>query len=258
VKTTEITPVQEVMRSALNRRWRHLAEERIEDVTPHIPLGSKFWPLTKEERNQLKAMFEDQKERDFLQLLTRTKKQKDVVMEDAAYWVKGCSSLGRVRYAALVKTGKCHRLIDVKAATKAAAPHARKAKMPPNNAERVVAGARHLSPFLGERMVATSMGGHQVVVRELRPQDIKFELSRLNQRQAVLTAKLFAGVVGKAHGRQMKDETRAAWKKELENGHTKSLEAPSWLWNSVVELVAVHEASYLRHCRRFALMPENI
>ena len=31
------------------------------------------------------------------------------------------------------------------------------------------------------------------------------------------------------------------------------LDAPSWLWSSVVELVSLHEAAYLDHCRRFAL-----
>jgi uncharacterized protein (DUF2252 family) len=31
------------------------------------------------------------------------------------------------------------------------------------------------------------------------------------------------------------------------------LDAPSWLWSSVVDLVAVHETAYLEHCRRFAL-----
>jgi uncharacterized protein (DUF2252 family) len=28
------------------------------------------------------------------------------------------------------------------------------------------------------------------------------------------------------------------------------LDAPSWLWSAVVELVGVHEAAYLDHCRR--------
>jgi uncharacterized protein (DUF2252 family) len=32
-------PVQLVLEQALKRRWRHLAEERIEDVKPTIPLG---------------------------------------------------------------------------------------------------------------------------------------------------------------------------------------------------------------------------
>jgi hypothetical protein len=31
----------------LKRKWRHLAEERIEDVTPSIPLGKCFWMRNK-------------------------------------------------------------------------------------------------------------------------------------------------------------------------------------------------------------------
>jgi uncharacterized protein (DUF2252 family) len=31
-----------------------------------------------------------------------------------------------------------------------------------------------------------------------------------------------------------------------------NLDAPSWLWLSVVELMASHEAAYLDHCRRYA------
>jgi Uncharacterized protein conserved in bacteria (DUF2252) len=57
-------------------------------------------------------------------------------------------------------------------------------------------GARQLSPFLGERMTPTSFEGKAVVVRELRPQDLKFEFEGLNQKEAVLTARLLAGVVG--------------------------------------------------------------
>jgi uncharacterized protein (DUF2252 family) len=32
-----------------------------------------------------------------------------------------------------------------------------------------------------------------------------------------------------------------------------TLEAPSRLWSSVVELVASHEAAYLDHCRKYAM-----
>jgi uncharacterized protein (DUF2252 family) len=32
-----------------------------------------------------------------------------------------------------------------------------------------------------------------------------------------------------------------------------SLDAPSWLWTSVVDLIAGHEAAYLEHCRLYAL-----
>jgi uncharacterized protein (DUF2252 family) len=249
----EIAPLRNVMQNALKRKWRHLAEERIEDVRPCIPLGSKFWPLTKEEHSGLEKLFDDAKQRDLLRLLTRGKKNEKVSLVDAAYWVKGCSSLGRVRYAALVRVAEKYRLIDIKEATKALARPIRNTEMPANNAERVLRGAQQLSPFLGERTVATSLDGHQVIVRELRPQDVKFELTDLTQREAVLTAKLFAGVLGKAHGRQMKGDMRAAWRKNLKTSRTKKLDAPSWLWTSVVDLIGLYEASYLEHCRTFAL-----
>ncbi len=252
-KVEEVPPLNKVMQSSLKRKWRHLAEERIEDVRPSIPLGRKFWPLTKEEKSGLEKLLDDPERRDFLRLLTRNKNKDKVSLVDAAYWVKGCSSLGRVRYAALVQVAKSYRLIDIKEATKAIAPPIQAGKMPANNAQRVVMGAQHLSPFLGERTLAASLGGHQVVIRELRPQDVKFELSDLTQREAVLTAKLFAGVVGQAHGRQMKSGVRSAWRKDLKTGRSKNLDAPSWLWKSVVELVGLHEASYLEHCRKFAL-----
>ncbi len=35
--------VKIAMRDALRRKWRHLARERIEDTTPGIPLGERFW-----------------------------------------------------------------------------------------------------------------------------------------------------------------------------------------------------------------------
>jgi len=251
-KVKEVAYLNKVMQSSLKRKWRNLAEERIEDVRPRIPLGSKFWPLTKDEKSGLKKLLNDPKQRDFLRVLTRNKNN-EVSLVDAAYWVKGCSSLGRVRYAALVRVAKRYRLIDIKEATKAVAPSIQNSEMPNNNAQRVVLGAQHLSPFLGERTVAASLDGHQIVIRELRPQDVKFELSDLTQREAVLTAKLFAGVLGKAHGRQMKSGVRSAWRKDLKTGRTKNLDAPSWLWKSVVELIGLHEASYLEHCRKFAL-----
>jgi uncharacterized protein (DUF2252 family) len=49
----------------------------------------------------------------------------------------------------------------------------------------------------------------------------------------------------------------ASWRKQLLSSSTRSLDAPSWLWSSVVELVGVHERAYLEHCRRFALGAEK-
>ncbi len=45
--------VRIVRHRALGRRWRHLANERLEDVEPAIPLGKRFWPLSEDERAAL-------------------------------------------------------------------------------------------------------------------------------------------------------------------------------------------------------------
>ena len=124
--------------------------------------------------------------------------------------------------------------------------------MPKCDAERVVEGAKHLAPHLGERMLATRLSGRSVFLRELLPQDLKLEIDRLTREEAMRTARYLASVVARAHGRQMDATTRKAWKKELQRNRSKSLDAPSWLWSSVVALVASHEAAYLEHCRRFA------
>jgi uncharacterized protein (DUF2252 family) len=44
-----------------------------------------------------------------------------------------------------------------------------------------------------------------------------------------------------------------AWIRELQSKRTQTLDAPSWLWSSVVQLVGSHEQGYLTHCRRYAL-----
>jgi uncharacterized protein (DUF2252 family) len=61
-------------------------------------------------------------------------------------------------------------------------------------------------------------------------------------------------VVGDAHGRQMDEATRDGLAgRNWRRNRSGLLDAPSWLWSSVVELTAAHEAAYLEHCRRHAL-----
>ena len=171
---------------------------------------------------------------------------------DAAYWMKGCSSLGRARFAVLLAVGsKGHRqycLIDLKEATAAAAP--RSEKFHGSHAERVVTGACNLSPYLGDRMMAVAMGKTPIVMRELMPQDLKFDLVDLTREEAVAAARYLAAVVGKAHGRQLSQKASRAWRAEIRKHRSKRLDAPGWLWGSVVTLIGEHERGYLEHCRR--------
>lgn len=246
-----------VIRESARRTWKHLAEERIRDTTPKIPIGKKFFAISKSERRIIERLFEGEKLRKLVTSLKERKDDCEVEIADAAYWMKGCSSLGLLRYAALVKVGSgssaSYGLMDIKEAVKASAPRYKNVRMPRNNAERVVEGARHLSPNLGERMVAADFNGRSVFIRELLPQDLKFDFDTMSREEAVDVAKYLSTVIGKAHGRQMDDADRKKWLQALAASRSKSLEAPGWLWSSVVALVATHEKAYLEHCRRYAL-----
>jgi uncharacterized protein (DUF2252 family) len=249
--------VRALMRVAAGRSWKHLADERIEGVEPVIPIGDRFWVLSPDEREAVDALFAVD---DLHRLATALGSRDDdapVRVMDAAYWRKGCSSLGRLRLAVLVAidSGKAERhcLMDIKEATAAAAPRNKSAGMPRGNAERVVTGAPNMSPFLGGRMLSTQLLGKPVFVRELLPQDLMLEIEHLSREEALGVAEFLARVVGRGHARQLSETDRKHWLVELQRNRSKSLDAPSWLWNSVVDLVAAHEAAYLEHCRQYAM-----
>ena len=172
-----------VMKQSITRSWKALANERLEDQKPIIPLGPKFWSLSRSEREAINELFATPS----LHHLSTSLRSRDddaaVEVLDAAYWMKGCSSLGLLRFAVLLGVGKGKKrdlaLMDIKEAIKAAAPRYAGETMPKNNAERVLQGALHLSPHLGKRMVAGSLRGRPVFIRELLPQDLKIELERL-------------------------------------------------------------------------------
>ncbi|WP_294322288.1 DUF2252 family protein [uncultured Sphingomonas sp.] len=256
--SVESEVVRSIRREALGRRWRHLAKERLDAVAPRIPLGKKFWELSGEERDALRALFHDERVAAMILSLKGKPNDRDVRLVDAAYWMKGCSSLGLLRYAAIValKTGKgnwSYALIDLKEATDPVAPALPHAVMPHDNAERVVAAARAMSPHLGKRMLPVRMLGRSLFIRELTPHDLKLEVDQFSHGEAMRAARHLAFVVGKAHARQMDDRARSGWLQALDADRSRGLDTPSWLWESVVSLAGSHEVGYLDHCRRYAL-----
>jgi uncharacterized protein (DUF2252 family) len=255
--------VRVAMRRSMSRSWKHLAKERIEDSTPTIPMGKRFWPLRKDEKVEINKLFQRE---DVRRLATSLRSRDDKAMIkvlDAAYWVKGCSSLGRLRFAVLLGIGEppykaeslC--LMDIKEAIKAAAPRYSRVRMPRDNAERVVEGARHLAPNLGQRMLAARFLDRAVFLRELLPQDLQLEIEHLTGEEAMKAARFLAAVVGQAHARQMDAPKKKKWRDELQRYRTSKLDAPSWLWTSIVELLVSHEGEYLEHCRRYAMNPRK-
>lgn len=249
--------VRTVRRRALGRKWRHLAKERLEDVEPEIPLGKRFWPLGKAERAALRAVVTHPPVSTMILSLDRLGDDRAPVMADAAYWMKGCSSLGLRRFAAIIalqgKNRTDHALIDLKEAVEPIAPAASGAVMPDDPAQRVLAAARALSPHLGERMATANILGRSIFARELMPQDLKIEVEQFSREEALKAARYLAFVVGQAHGRQMDADMRRGWIDRLQHGRSPNLEAPSWLWKAIVALAARHEAGYLDHCRLYAM-----
>jgi uncharacterized protein (DUF2252 family) len=248
--------IRMVMKQSVTRSWKALAKERLHDPKPTIPLGPRFWRLAPSERDAMEKLFATPALRHLSTTLRSRDDDAPVDVLDAAYWMKGCSSLGLLRFAVLLGIGKGKKrnlaLMDVKEAVKAEAPSYAGQKMPRDNAERVVQGAIHLSPHLGRRMVAGAVDERSVFIRELLPQDLKIEIESLTVEDAMKAARFMAGVVGKAHARQLDQDARDRWTKELERHRSKTLDAPSWLWTSVVELIGKHEVAYLEHCRKFA------
>jgi uncharacterized protein (DUF2252 family) len=153
----------------------------------------------------------------------------------------------------LVEFAGKRSLIDIKEAVAATSPRYPRTSMPRDNAKRVLQGASHLAPALGERMSAHRFLEKGVFVRELMPQDLKLEIDELSLAQAVRTASYLAYIVGKAHASQIDAAARSSWLLELMANPSKTNGTPEWLWKSVVQLVASHEAGYLEHCRNYAM-----
>ena len=258
-------PFQLVMKRAVRRTWNRLFEERLGSKEPRIPFGSRFWPLTKTEKSAIEALVSTEAIRKLVMMLEHRPDDATVTFMDAAFWVKGCSSLGLWRAAVLVSVTdgekkKRHAtpcLLDIKQAVDASAPWAKGQQQDLDPGERVLYGARKLAPALGERMVAANMIDRSVFVRELLPQDLKVELDQISEEDTRGVAYYLGQVVGRAHGRQLDEGARREWKHEMASRRSKRIDAPGWLWTSLIELVSKHEGAYLEHCRRYALPVER-
>ena len=117
------TSFVEEVNVAIEYRWARGQYDK-----PSIPLGKRFWVLSRQERSGLNRLFQSDDIRELVTSLRGRKGRAEIKVLDAAYWVKGCSSLGRLRYAVLVGVGAkmtpknmcC--LFDLKVGVRARAP----------------------------------------------------------------------------------------------------------------------------------------
>jgi uncharacterized protein (DUF2252 family) len=134
--------IQTLLERSIRRRWRHLALERFQTDKALLPRGKTFWGLSTEERAGLLELFDQETIRTVITRLHHRDAGERVKLVDGAYWIKGCSSLGRLRYAVMLQIGEGNAsslcLVDVKEGVKAAAPRTSGVAMPEDNATRVV------------------------------------------------------------------------------------------------------------------------
>ncbi len=107
-------------------------------------------------------------------------------------------------------------------------------------------------------MAHAELLNRSVFIRELLPQDLKVELDHISVESGREVAYYLGTVVGRAHGRQLDPAGRRSWQAEIAKRRSKTLDAPSWLWQALVELVSSHEQAYLEHCRRYALALDRL
>ena len=259
-------PIRLIMRRAVKRTSRRLLDERLGGKKRgKFQIGKKFWKLANDEYEAIRRIVEQEPVRKLITKLEDRDAEAPVTLVDAAFWVKGCSSLGLWRAAALVefqldgkKGNTALALLDLKQAIKAFAPWAAGTDQGFSPGVRVLEGARRLAPALGSRMLAGTLLDRSVFVRELLPQDLKVELDRIDATDARRLAFYLGKVVGRAHRRQMNPEDTRAWTLEMAAHRTKDLDAPSWLWTALVQMVSLHERAYLEHCRRYALTAARV
>ena len=77
-------------------------KERVEGSTAQVPLGRRFWAVSKPEREAVMDLVGSPAIQSLISRLGHRDDGAPVEFLDVAYWMKGCSSLGRLRYAALL------------------------------------------------------------------------------------------------------------------------------------------------------------
>lgn len=256
--------LRKVLRGAAHETQAALLDHRVprdESGQRRFAFGPRYLPLSREERRAIEELVTSSDVRTLIGSMTDEAPDVAIEVVDAAFRVAGTGSLGAFRAAVLVRVGGKGkkkddddrlRLVDVKEALPCHAPARGARKVPRDDAERVVRGARALVPALGERMLAASVLRKRVVVRELMPQEHKVTLVDLDPAEAIPVGRYLGEVIGRAHGRQMHGDDARAWAKELVRKKESRALPPEWMFEPLLDLVSTHEVAYLRHCAELA------
>jgi uncharacterized protein (DUF2252 family) len=262
--------VRNMFASAGSRSQKHLLARRTEKKKrPRFPIGPKYWPLTKSEKQSIAEIIASPPIHALVTTLSGKHPDSNVSVIDSVFRVAGLSSLGAWRAAALVcvttpvgaqgatesSPHETFRILDIKEALPLRAPRLPKSDFPKDDADRVVAGACVLAPYLGHRTVAATVGGLRTTIHELMPHDEKIGLADLKKAEATDLAAYLGSVVGRAHGRQLHKGDAKAWLKSFTKAKATCAGTPRWLWDELAYFIGNHEEAYLHHCGTLDLAP---
>ncbi|WP_363352394.1 DUF2252 family protein [Methylocystis echinoides] len=75
--------------------WRLLAKKQMHNSKAGIPRGKRYWPIFDSERYEIDRLFATEEMRELVTMLRERNQRSGFKIVDAAYRVKGCSSLGK-------------------------------------------------------------------------------------------------------------------------------------------------------------------
>ena len=222
-------------------------------MRPQIPIGKTFWSLPDNEKWSIGVLLDSAPVKSLILAISKRSAKAKVELLDSAYWMKGCSSLGKLRYAALVHVSGERRdklsLIDIKEAVPC--PPRRPPIQPPCRPLFRRAGGggcpRHVAPTSATAWRRRTLSGPaRSVVRELMPEYLKLEIEQFSRREALGAARYLAFVIGR-DARPPDEPTTSGSPGTADLCHRPSdLDAPPWLWRAVVGLIVKHEGGLPR------------
>ena len=96
-------PLKFVVKQAIKRTQKVLMAERVGENQRRFTLGRRFWELSFEEREAVELLTRSESIQELVRQIENRHDNAEIELVDAAYWVKGCSSLGLWQAAMLVE-----------------------------------------------------------------------------------------------------------------------------------------------------------
>jgi uncharacterized protein (DUF2252 family) len=232
-------PVRRLLEKVEQRTHKDMLDDRTERVPGgrRFVRGERYPELTAELVPKARAAFASYVER----LDPKQEQAREhFIVEDVAFRVAGCGSLGSLRIAVLTR-GKgeldSRWVFDMKSE---GAPSAQALLSPPKEApaERVRSAAAICLVHPPRMIGTTELDGQSMFVRRLLPQEDKLDLAHMRAEELPDLARYLGALLGRVHARGVQSPPGRRW-------DAADLTA---LTEHAIVIAGLHEAAYLALC----------